>query len=503
MAAPRPCAILTAMVSMETLVSLCKRRGFVFQSSEIYGGTGSCWDYGPLGVELKNKIKRVWWRDFVQRRPDMLGLDASILMHPTVWKASGHVDNFTDPMVDCRECRHRFRADQLAETPWVHYCPATKGNKFTIPAGEVCSHCGAVRTLCPDCGKGELTPPRQFNLMFKTLMGPVEEDAAVTYLRPETAQGIFVNFDNVLQSMRRKLPFGIGQIGKAFRNEITPGNFIFRTREFEQMEIEYFVNPHEMVEGRPADEYWHDRWIEDCLAWFHRYGIQSDNLRLHEHARDELAHYAKRTADVQYRFPIGWSELMGIANRTDFDLKQHAKFSGKALTYFDEERKEHVVPYVIEPSAGVDRALLAFLADAYREEEVRGEKRVVLRLHPELAPVSVAVLPLLKKRDDIVRTAHAIRDELSRDLTAVYDDTAAIGRLYRRQDEVGTPYCVTVDVQTVGDTDKGESADGKVTIRDRDSMEQMRVEATRLGRVIGDLLGGTAWADVAAGAGRP
>ena len=338
--------------------------------------------------------------------------------------------------------------------------------------------------------------------MFKTLMGPVEEDAAVTYLRPETAQGIFVNFDNVLQSMRRKLPFGIGQIGKAFRNEITPGHFIFRTREFEQMEIEYFVNPHETVEGRPADEYWHDRWIEDCLAWFRRYGIQSDNLRLHEHARDELAHYAKRTADVQYRFPIGWSELMGIANRTDFDLKQHAKFSGKALTYFDEERKEHVVPYVIEPSAGVDRALLAFLADAYREEEVRGEKRVVLRFHPELAPVSVAVLPLLKKRDDIVRTAHAIRDELSRDLTVVYDDTAAIGRLYRRQDEVGTPYCVTVDVQTVGDTDKGEPADGKVTIRDRDSMEQIRVEAARLGQVIGDLLGGTAWSEVAAGAGR-
>jgi glycyl-tRNA synthetase len=335
--------------------------------------------------------------------------------------------------------------------------------------------------------------------MFKTFMGPVEEDASVTYLRPETAQGIFVNFDNVLQSMRRKLPFGIGQIGKAFRNEITPGNFIFRTREFEQMEIEYFVNPHETVEGRPADEYWHDRWIEDCLAWFRRYGIQPDNLRLHEHERDELAHYAKRTADVQYRFPIGWSELMGIANRTDFDLKQHAKYSGKALTYFDEERKEHVVPYVIEPSAGVDRALLAFLADAYREEEVRGEKRVVLRFHPELAPVSVAVLPLLKKRDDIVRTAHAIRDDLSRRLTAVYDDTAAIGRLYRRQDEVGTPYCVTVDVQTVGDTDKGEAADGKVTIRDRDSMEQIRVEASRLRQVIGDLLGGTPWAEVAAG----
>jgi glycyl-tRNA synthetase len=297
--------------------------------------------------------------------------------------------------------------------------------------------------------------------------------------------------------MRRKLPFGIAQIGKAFRNEITPGNFIFRSREFEQMEIEYFVNPHETVDGRPADEYWHDRWIEDCLAWFQRYGVQAENLRLHEHERDELAHYSKRTADVQYRFPIGWSELMGIANRTDFDLKQHAKWSGKTLTYFDEERKEHVVPYVIEPSAGVDRALLAFLADAYLEEEVRGEKRVVLRLHPELAPVSVAVLPLLKKRDDIVRKAHAIREELSRRLTAVYDDTAAIGRLYRRQDEVGTPYCVTVDVQTVGGAERGETGDQRVTIRERDSMEQIRVPVAELAAVFRELLGGVTWADLA------
>ncbi|HET7875513.1 MAG TPA: glycine--tRNA ligase [Methylomirabilota bacterium] len=485
-------------VTMETLVSLCKRRGFVFQSSEIYGGTGSCWDYGPLGVELKNNIKRLWWRDFVQQRADMVGLDASILMHATVWKASGHVDHFTDPMVDCRECKRRFRADELDEMPWVHYCKETKGNRFTIPAGERCKHCGEHRTSCPECGKGELTPPRQFNLMFKTFMGPVEEAAAVTYLRPETAQGIFVNFDNVLQSMRRKLPFGIAQIGKAFRNEITPGNFIFRTREFEQMEIEYFVNPHDSVEGRPADEHWHERWIEDCLAWFTRYGLQEENLRLHEHGRGELSHYSKRTADLQYRFPMGWSELMGIANRTDFDLKQHAKFSGKSLTYFDEERKEHVVPYVIEPSAGVDRALLAFLVDAYREEEVRGEKRVVLRFHPELAPISVAVLPLLKKRDDIVQTAQAIRAVLARSWMAVYDDTAAIGRLYRRQDEVGTPYCVTVDVQTVGDADKGERGDGKVTIRDRNSMEQIRVPIPELVPAFAELLGGGDWARVAA-----
>jgi glycyl-tRNA synthetase len=419
-------------------------------------------------------------------------------MHPMVWKASGHVDHFTDPMVDCRECRHRFRADKVDEVPWVHYCPAAKGNKFTIPAGEPCSHCGARRTICPDCGKGELTPPRQFNLMFKTFMGPVEEDAALTYLRPETAQGIFVNFDNVLQSMRRKLPFGIGQIGKSFRNEITPGNFIFRSREFEQMEIEYFVNPHDVVDGRPADEHWHERWIDDCMRFFETYGLGRHNLRLREHEAAELAHYAKRTVDVEYRFPIGWSELMGIANRTDFDLKQHAKWSGKSLSYFDEERKEHVVPYVIEPAAGVDRMLLAFLVEAYREEEVRGEKRVVLGLHPELAPVSVAVLPLLKKRDDIVRTAQAIRDELAMHWTAFYDDTAAIGRLYRRQDEVGTPYCVTVDVQTVGDTDKGEVGDRKVTVRDRDSMEQIRVPIAELAPVLRELLGGGPWSKAVA-----
>jgi glycyl-tRNA synthetase len=328
-------------------------------------------------------------------------------------------------------------------------------------------------------------------------MGPVEEDAAVTYLRPETAQAMFVNFDNVLQSMRLKLPFGIAQAGRSFRNEITPGNFIFRTREFEQMEIEFFVNPNDRVEGRPADEYWHDRWIEDCMAWFRRYGLREENLRLREHERDELAHYAKRTVDIEYNFPIGWSELMGIANRTDFDLKQHAKWSGKSLTYFDEERKEHVVPFVVEPAAGVDRALLAFMADAYREEEVRGEKRVVLRLHPELAPLKVAVLPLLKKRDDIVRAAHEIRATLARQWRVVYDDTAAIGRLYRRQDEVGTPYCVTVDVQTIGDAERGERGDGRATIRERDSMEQIRVPIPELPAVFRELLDGGAWQQVA------
>jgi len=486
-------------MNLDVIVSLCKRRGFIFQSSEIYGGIASCWDYGPLGVELKNNVKRVWWRDNVYLRPDMVGLDAAILMHPRVWKASGHLDHFTDPMVDCKACRRRFRADQLDATPWIHYCPATKGNKFEIPGGEPCKHCGARRTLCPACGKGELTPPRQFNLMFKTFMGPVEEDAAVTYLRPETAQGIFVNFDNVLQATRLKLPFGIAQIGKSFRNEITPGNFIFRTHEFEQMEIEYFVNPSDVIDGRPADEVWHERWIKERLAWYERYGIRREHLRLREHEKDELAHYAKRTADIEYEFPMGWSELEGIANRTDFDLKQHSKASGKSLTYFDEERKTHVVPYVIEPSAGADRSVLAFLVDAYREEEVRGEKRVLLRLHADLAPVKIAVLPLLKKRDAIVATAREIQRRLARRWVSAYDDTAAIGRLYRRQDEVGTPYCVTVDVQTVGDTERGEAGDGKVTIRERDSMEQIRVPITELETVFRELLtDGVAWSAVRA-----
>ena len=476
------------MVDMDIIVSLCKRRGFIFQSSEIYGGTGSCWDYGPLGVELKNNVKRLWWRDNVQMRLDMVGLDASILMHPTVWKASGHLDHFTDPMVDCKACQRRFRADKVDEGEWIHYCPATKGNKFVVPGGEPCKHCAARRTLCPVCGKGELTDPRQFNLMFKTFMGPVEDDAAVTYLRPETAQGIFVNFDNVLQAMRLKLPFGIAQIGKAFRNEITPGNFTFRTREFEQMEIEYFVMP-------GTDEEWHQKWIDERFAWYQKYGIQKEKIRLREHEKDELAHYAKRTADIEYQFPMGWSELEGIANRTDYDLKQHSKFSGKSLEYFDEESKQKVVPYVIEPSAGADRSTLAFLVDAYHQEEVRGEKRVVLRFHPELAPIKIAVLPLLKKNSQIVETAKRICADLRKRWYSVYDDTAAIGRLYRRQDEIGTPFCVTVDVQTVGDEKSG--ADDRVTIRDRDSMQQIRVPISALETTMADLMDGK-WAEISA-----
>jgi glycyl-tRNA synthetase len=357
-------------------------------------------------------------------------------------------------MVDCKACKRRFRADQLDERAWVHYCPAKKDNRFDVPADEPCRHCGARRTLCPECGKGELTEPRQFNLMLRTFLGPVEDAAAVTYLRPETAQGMFVNFENVAQSTRRKLPFGIAQIGRSFRNEITPGNFIFRTREFEQMELEFFVNPLDTVEGRPADEWWHDLWIDERLAWYRRYGIREENLRVREHAKD--------------------------------------------LSYFDDERKQHVIPYVIEPAAGVDRTVLAILTDAYHVEDVRGEKRVVLRFHPEVAPVKIAVLPLLKKREEIVARCGELRDRLAAcGFTTVYDDTAAIGRLYRRQDEVGTPYCVTVDVQTVGDHDRGEAGDGRVTIRDRDSMGQVRVPIPELEAVFRELVGGTAWTTVA------
>ena len=440
---------------MDKLVSLCKRRGFVFQSSEIYGGVGSVWDYGPLGVELKRNIKDRWWRAMVHARDDIEGLDAGILMHPKVWEASGHVAGFTDPLVDCRTCKSRFRADKLGEAQ----CP----QKPSKHPGE--------HSTC------DLTEARQFNLMFKTFMGPVEETAATVFLRPETAQGIYVNFLNVLQGSRQKMPFGIAQIGKAFRNEITPGNFIFRTREFEQMEIEYFCKP-----GTQDEHY--AKWIESRFDWYVRYGIKKENLRLRVHEKDELAHYARGCTDIEYFFPMGWSELEGIASRGDYDLNQHAKHSGKTLDYFDDETKQKVVPYVVEPAAGVDRGMLAFLCDAYREEQVKEEKRVVLGFHPEMAPVKVAVLPLLKKRDDIVTTARGIAETLRKKWITVYDDTAAIGKLYRRQDEVGTPYCITVDVQTVGDAEKGEAADRKVTVRERDTMDQIRVPIEKLPEIM-------------------
>ena len=416
-------------IEMDKIVSLCKRRGIIFQNSEIYGGIGNTWDYGPLGVELKRNVKDAWWKSAVYERDDMEGLDAAILMNPAAWEASGHLESFTDPLVDCKKCKHRFRLDDLD--------------------GEG----------CPDCG-GELTESRSFNLMFKTFVGPVEDSASVTYLRPETAQGIFVNFVNVQQMMRRKIPFGIAQIGKSFRNEITPGNFTFRTREFEQMEIEFFVKP-------GTDEEWYQRWVDERFRWYLDLGINKENLRLRDHESTELAHYAKSCVDIEYLFPMGWCELEGIANRSDFDLRQHAEHSRKDLSYFDEAAKEKYIPYVIEPSAGADRATLAFLIDAYREEKVKGDKRVVLALQHRLAPIKVAVLPLLRNRPDIVDAARSIAADLRTRYKAVYDDTASIGRLYRRQDEIGTPYCVTVDVQSLDDR--------QVTVRERDSMRQVRV----------------------------
>jgi len=415
-------------VDMDKLVSLCKRRGFIFPSSEIYGGLGACYDYGPLGVELKNNVKKAWWKTVVQERDDMVGLDASILMHPQTWVASGHVEGFADPLVDCKQCRQRWRADHVKD-------------------GK-----------CPACG-GELTEPRMFNLMFKTFVGPVEDKASIVYLRPETAQGIFVNFQNVLTSTRKKLPFGIAQMGKSFRNEITTGNFIFRMREFEQMEIEYFVKP-------GTDEGWFKHWVEARFNWYCDLGIKKENLRLRQHAKDELAHYARDCYDIEYLFPIGWSELEGIANRTDFDLKQHAKYSGKDLSYFDDETKEHFIPYVIEPSAGVDRSILAFLADSYDEEKDKEGLRVILRLHPALAPIKVAVLPL-SRNEALLPLSRDIYNSLRKCWIVQYDDAQSIGRRYRRQDEIGTPFCVTIDFQSLEDR--------QVTIRERDKMRQIRV----------------------------
>jgi glycyl-tRNA synthetase len=435
---------------METFVSLSKRRGFVFQSSEIYGGIGGFWDYGPLGVEMKNNIKRAWWRYMVQERDDIVGIETSIIMNPRVWEASGHVGTFADPMVDCKNCKHRFRTDDLA--------PDDKGN-----------------LRCPDCG-GELTESRMFNLMFQTYVGPVQDDASVAYLRPETAQGMFVNFENVLTTMRRKLPFGIAQIGRSFRNEITPGNFIFRDREFEQMEMEYFVMPGE-------DEKAHDMMIELRMNWWTEVlGIRRENLQLREHPKEELSHYSKRTVDIEYDFPFGgFSEIEGIANRTDFDLQAHTKVSGKKLEYYDQENDRHIVPYVIEPAMGIDRCLLTAMIDSYAEEEVKGEKRTVLRLAPTIAPVKVAILPL-SRNEQLVPPARRVWDLLRPHFMTQYDDAQAIGRRYRRQDEIGTPLCVTIDFDTLEDQ--------AVTIRDRDEMSQVRVPIANLVDVLREKLPG-------------
>ena len=427
---------------MEKLVSLCKRRGFVFQSSELYGGVGSVWDYGPLGVELKRNIKDRWWRAMVHARDDIEGIDAGILMHPRVWEASGHVATFADPMVDCRTCKARFRADKLADAA----CP----QKPSKHPGE--------HSTC------DLTEPRQFNMMFKTWMGPVEDTASVVYLRPETAQGIYVNYLNVLQASRQKVPFGIAQIGKAFRNEITPGNFIFRTREFEQMEMQFFVKP-------GTEDEWFERWRELRWQWHLGLGITPSKLRWYQTKPDELAHYAKAAYDIEYEFPFGWNEFEGIHNRTDYDLKRHQEFSGKKLEYFDQEKNERWLPYVVETSVGADRCTLAVMCDAYAEEQVEGESRVVLRFHPSIAPIKAAVLPLVKK-DGMPEIADRIYHDLKGRFSVFYDDGGAVGRRYRRQDEAGTPFCFTVDGQT--------KEDGSVTVRHRDSMQQERVDGSRI-----------------------
>ena len=431
-------------VTMEKLVNLCKRRGLVFPTSDIYGGLGSTFDYGPLGVELKRNVKEAWWRDMVQSRGDVIGLDSAILQHPRTWEASGHLQNFTDPMVDCKGCKQRFRADDLT------------GNR------------------CPECG-GELTEARQFNLMFRTFMGPVEDTASTIYLRPETAQGIFANFANILDTQRVKLPFGVAQTGKSFRNEITPGNFIFRTREFEQMEMEFFIRPDADEEAR-----WFEYWVNERFNWYARYGIRPGHLKLRPHAKDELSHYSRGTTDIEYLYPFGWGELEGIAKRGSFDLDQHAKFSGKDLTYFDEEAKARYRPWVIEPAAGVDRTMLAFLLDAYDEDVVENEERIVLRLDPRLAPTKVAVYPLLRKGGQPEK-AHKVREMVQRYFTVAYDQAGSIGRRYRRQDEVGTPYGVTIDHQTM--------EDDTVTLRDRDSTKQDRVAISALAATLIERIG--------------
>lgn len=424
---------MKSLTDMQDLVALCKRRGVVFQSSEIYGGINACWDYGPLGVEMKNNVKQLWWRSMVDRE-DVEGLDAAILMHPKVWEASGHVAGFSDPLVDCKKCKQRFREDKIPEE-------------------------NRASKKCPNC-KGELTEPRNFNLMFKTFMGPVEEDAAVVYLRPETAQGIYVNFLNVASSSRQKIPFGIAQIGKAFRNEITPGNFIFRTREFEQMEMQFFVKPGE-------DEKWFEYWKQQRMDWHLANGIRKAKLRFHEHGPGELAHYAKKAFDIEYEFPFGWQECEGIHNRTDFDLGRHQEYSKKKQEYFDEAAKERYIPYIVETSAGCDRTLLVTLADAYRQED----DRVFLALHPNVAAYKVAVFPLMKK-PELMEVAEKVFAEVRKKYRSTFDESGSIGKRYYRQDEIGTPFCVTIDFDTV--------EKGILTVRNRDTKAQEKLEASKV-----------------------
>ena len=447
--------------SMEQIVNLCKARGYIYPGSEIYGGLANTWDYGPLGVEFKNNIKNAWRRKFIQENKTNVGLDSAILMNPQTWVASGHVGGFSDPLIDCKECKTRHRADKLIEE-W-----ATKKGLNIIADGwtdeQTVKYINDNNIVCPNCGKLNYTSIRKFNLMFKTFQGVTEDAKSEIYLRPETAQGIFVNFKNVMRTTRRKIPMGIGQVGKSFRNEITPGNFTFRTREFEQMELEFFCKP-------GTDLEWHTYWKEFCKNWLLNLGIKEENIRLRDHKKEELSHYSNATTDIEYKFPFGWGELWGIADRTDFDLKQHMQYSKEDMTYLDPETNERYIPYCIEPSLGADRVALAFLCNAYDEEKIaEGDTRTVLHLHPVLAPFKVAVLPLSKKLSD---KANEVYDMLIKDFMCDYDETGSIGKRYRREDEIGTPYCVTIDFDTLNDN--------TVTIRDRDTMEQIRLPINEL-----------------------
>ena len=457
--------------TMEKIVALCKGRGFIFSGSEIYGGLANTWDYGPLGVELKNNVKKAWWKKFVQENPYNVGLDAAILMNPQTWVASGHLGGFSDPLMDCKECKERFRADKLIED-WCSENGVELDKPIdAISQEEMKNFIEEKNIPCPTCGKHNFTDIRQFNLMFKTFQGVTEDAKNTVYLRPETAQGIFVNFQNVQRTTRKKLPFGVCQIGKSFRNEITPGNFTFRTREFEQMELEFFCKP-------GTDMEWFQYWRSFCRDWLLNLNMKEEHLRLRDHSPEELCFYSKGTTDFEFLFPFGWGELWGVADRTDYDLTQHQTTSGKDMTYFDQETGEHYIPYVVEPSLGADRVTLAFLVEAYDEEVVGQDKkgnddvRVVMHFHPALAPFKAAILPLSKK-EVLAGPAQKLRDELSKYFMVDYDDTGSIGKRYRRQDEIGTPYCITLDFQTVGD--ENTPADNCVTIRDRDTMEQVRI----------------------------
>ena len=454
--------------TMDKIVALCKGRGFVYAGSEIYGGLANTWDYGPLGVELKNNVKKAWWKKFVQESPYNVGLDSAILMNPKVWVASGHVTTFNDPLIDCKACKTRHRADKLAED-WNNENGITDVNLEAMDNDALMSYIREKGIVCPDCGKGEFTDIRKFNLMFNTHQGVTEDTATQIYLRPETAQGIFVNFKNIQRTTRRKMPFGVCQIGKTFRNEITPGNFIFRIREFEQMELEFFCKP-------GTDMEWFAFWREYCHNWLLGLGLNNENLRLRDHAKEELSHYSNATTDFEFRFPFGWGELWGVADRTDFDLKAHQTESGESMEYFDQVTGEKFVPYVIEPSLGADRVTLAFLVDAYDEEivdPVKNDVRMVLRLHPALAPVKCAVLPLSKK---LAEGATEVYHNLQKQFMVEYDDSGSIGKRYRRQDEIGTPICATYDFDSV--------EDGCVTVRDRDTMVQERIKISELGEYI-------------------